>query len=153
MTNSGYNAGRKKAVVGADRNKLDYITNWLKRSDVGVHVTKSEHRFENVNFRTSSRETDLMLNGKVHLQHDTIKVHCELGMESFEGERGDKDKKRNKTAKRNADYFDLWMETGQPFVVLNQDLAKILDLNEGALTAYLYYHAMMLENARMEAMA
>ena len=146
--NSGYNAGRKKATVGADRPKLDYITNWLKRSNTGVQVSKSEYRFEDNNFTTPTRETDLLLNGKVHLQHDTIKVHCELGYEKFEGERGDKDKKRNKTLKRNNDYWKYWMEKGEPFIVLNQDLAKLLDLNEGALTAYLYYHALMLENAR-----
>ncbi len=38
-----------------------------------------------------------------------------------------------------------------PFCVLNEDLAKMLGLDEGPLTAYLYYHSLMLENARLEA--
>lgn len=145
---SGFNAARKKAVVGADRNKLDYITNWLKVNNFGVQVSKSEYRFDHSEFSTPSRETDLKLNDRVHLQHDTVKVHCELGYESPDSDRNDKDKKRLKTAVRNHDYWNLWMSTGEPFVVLNQDLARMLELNEGALTAYLYYHALMLENAR-----
>jgi len=148
MKTSGYNAARKKAIVGADRPKLDYITNWLKVNNTGVHVSKSEYRFTDDSFKVSSRETDLFLNNKVHLQHDTVKVHCELSFERLEDSREDKDKKRNKTLRRNIDYWNYWMKTGQPFIVLNQDLARLLNLNEGALTAYLYYHSMMLENSR-----
>ena len=153
MKTSGYNAGRKKATVGADRPKLDYITNWLKVNSTGIHVSKSNYYVESPVFKTKTRDTDLFLNNNVHLQHDTVTCHCELGYERLEDdERHDKDKKRKKTAIRNSEYYKLWMSTGEPFVVLNQQLAAMLGLNEGALTAYLYYHARMLENARVEAM-
>lgn len=142
-----YSNHTKKKTPMRDRPKLDYITNWLKVNNVGVTVTMSEYQFSNDLFRVNTRETDLLLNGKVHLQHDTVKAHCKLGSESQE-DKGETAKNRYKTAKRNWDYYKLWMSTGQPFVVLNQDLARYLNLNEGALTAYLYYHATMLENAR-----
>jgi hypothetical protein len=149
---SGFNAGRKKATTGADRNKLDKITKYLNDNHTGVHVSKSNHHVKNEIFKTGVRETDLLLNNKVHLQHDTVTVHCELGYENvqFEAERSDKDKKRVRTKTRNGEYWQYWMETGNPFVVINQDLAKMLGLDEGPLTAYLYYHAMMLDNARRE---
>ena len=151
---SGYNAARKKALVGADRNKLDYITNWLKTNHTGVQVSNSNCHIQiddEKGIFHHKRESDLVLNQRVHVQHDTVKVHCELGFESTPNDRSDKDKKRNKTAKRNSEYWDKWMKTGTPFIVINQDLARMLDLNEGALTAYLYYHALMLENARNHA--
>ena len=141
--NSGYNAGRKKAVVGADRPKLDYITNWLRVNSFGVRVSLSNYKFTNSNFKTIGHETDLILNGTVHLQHDTVKVHSEIGFERVEN---DKNKHRIRTLRRNADY----LRANIPFCVLNQDLARELQLNEGALTVYLYYHTMMNANARLE---
>ncbi|UVF62318.1 hypothetical protein [Nitrososphaeria virus YSH_462411] len=136
---SGYNAGRKKAVIGADRPKLDNITDWLNKNNFGVRVSES-NKIIKINDHIH-HETDLVLNNKVHLQHDTVKVHCELGYEDIEN---DRDKHRIKTLKRNSHYYNYNI----PFCVLNQDLASMLNLNEGALTVYLYYHTLMLENAR-----
>ena len=140
-TKSGYRAGRKKAVVGADRPKLDAITKYLSENNVGVHVSQS-----NKIVKMSDKivhETDLLLNGKVHLQHDTVKVHCDLGFERIEN---DRDKHRLRTLRRNSHYLGAKI----PFCVLNEDLARMLGLEEGPLTAYLYYHTMMYENARLE---
>lgn len=138
MSKSGYNAARKKALVSADRPKLDNITDWLNRNNFGVRVTKSNEIIHHGDFL---HETDLLLNNKVHLQHDTVKVHCELG---FEKVINDRDRHRMRTLKRNTDY----LREGIPFCVLNQDLAAMLGLDEGALTVYLYYHTIMMENSR-----
>ena len=138
MTKSGYNAARKKAVVGADRPKLDNITQWLIKNNYGVRVSES-NKIININ-DSIKHETDLILNGIVHLQHDTVKVHCELGYELIEN---DRDKHRIRTLQRNIHY----VKAGIPICVLNQDLASMLGLNEASLTVYLYYHTMMLKNA------
>lgn len=140
MKKSGYNAGRKKAVVSADRSKLDNITDWLNKNNFGVRVSES-NKIIKIN-DSIQHETDLLLNNKVHLQHDTVKVHCELGLEYIEK---DTDKHRIRTLQRNSHYYNANI----PFCVLNQDLASMLNLNEGALTVYLYYHTMMYENARL----
>ena len=143
MKKSGYQAARKKAIVGADRPKLDAITDYLNTCNMGVRVSSSNHVIVNRFFenKTCSHETDLVLNSRVHLQHDTVKVHCELGLEKIEC---DRDKHRIKTLQRNTNY----LRANIPFCVLNEDLARMLGLHEGALTVYLYYHTMMLENAR-----
>ncbi len=124
----------KKATQNHDRPKLDYIENYLMNDNHGVKVSKSNHRFDNPNFlnKPKNHESDLILNDKGHLQHDTVKTHGELGFED------------EKTQQRNAGYY----RAGLPLSVINQDLAKSLGLDEGPLTVYLYYHSLMLKNAR-----
>ena len=139
LSKSGYRAARKKAIVSADRPKLDNITDWLNRNNFGVRVSESNKVIKMND--CIIHETDLILNGKVHLQHDTVKVHCELGFENIEN---DRDRHRIKTLHRNSHYY----KNNIPFCVLNQDLASMLNLNEGALTVYLYYHTLMLENSK-----
>lgn len=137
MKKSGYNSARKKAIVGADRPKLDNITQWLNKNNFGVRVSES-NKIIKINDMIL-HETDLILNGIVHLQHDTVKVHCELGYELIPN---DRDKHRIKTLERNKHYIQAKI----PYCVLNQDLASMLGLDESRLTVYLYYHTIMLRN-------
>ena len=136
----------KKAKTNHDRNKLDYIENWLSENHLGVHVSKSNHRFSNDKFmnKPKNHESDLILNDKIHVQHDTVNTHCELGFELEESKNENKEKKRIQTLKRNMGYYNADI----PFFVINEDLAKLLYLDEGALSVYLYYHTLMMENAR-----
>jgi hypothetical protein len=136
----------KKAKTNHDRGKLDYIESWLSENHFGVHVSKSNHRFDNKEFlnKPKNHESDLILNNKVHVQHDTVQNHCELGFELDDNNNEDKEKKRVRTLKRNIGYYNANI----PFFVINEDLAKLLYLDEGALTVYMYYHTLMLQNAR-----
>ena len=84
--------------------------------------------------KNSCRETDIWLNKKVHLQHDTVKIHGELGFGN------------EKTLRRNADYE----RSGLPYIIINQDLAKMCNLDEGDLTEYLFYHELSKVNARRD---
>lgn len=138
----------KKAKTNHDREKLDYIEMWLSEHPFGVHVSKSNHRFDNKEFlnKPKNHESDLILNDRVHLQHDTVQNHCELGFELEENKNENKEKKRIRTQKRNRGYY----KANIPFFVINEDLAKLLNIDEGALTVYLYYHTLMLQNARDE---
>ena len=146
--NSFIHNATKKALVNHDRPKLDYIEDYLSKNQFGVRVSKSNHRFDNKEFlnKPKNHESDLILNGKIHCQHDTVKTHCELGFEIEESKNENKEKKRQQTLKRNMGYYKAQL----PFFVINQDLAKLLNLDEGALTVYLYYHTLMLHNARSE---
>ena len=77
------------------------------------------------------RETDILMHGVIHLQHDTVKIHGELGYENV------------KTIRRNCDYE----RAGLSWIVINQDLAKNCNLDEADLAEYLFYHELAKRNA------
>lgn len=117
-----------KAKKNTDRNfdakKLDYIQihsplNWL-----------SDNAIVDPKFTTPNkiRLPDLVVKGlpEIILEHDTVKLHGELGMEN------------DRTLKRNQDYA----RTNRPFFIINEDLAKILGLDQAKLATYLYYHTL-----------
>ena len=113
---------RKNARRNFDGNKLDYIQkhsklNWLSDNTI------IDQRFSTPN---KERLPDLIIKGtpEIILEHDTIKVHGELG---YSNER---------THKRNQDYA----KANRPFIIVNEDLAKLLKLDEASLATYLYYH-------------
>lgn len=113
---------RQKAVRNFDANKLDYIQkhsqlNWLSNDTI------IDSRFTTPN---KVRLPDLIIKGtpEIILEHDTTKLHGELG---FANER---------TLKRNQDYA----RANRPFIIVNEDLAKLLKLDEANLATYLYYH-------------
>ena len=113
---------KKKSTRGFDAEKLDYIQkhsklNWLSDNTI------IDPRFSTPN---KVRLPDLLIKGipEIILEHDTIKVHGELG---YCNER---------THKRNQDYA----KANRPFIIVNEDLAKLLKLDEANLATYLYYH-------------
>jgi len=113
---------RKNATRNFDANKLDYIQkhsklNWLSDNCI------SDPRFSTPN---KIRLPDLLIKGipEIILEHDTTKLHGELG---YANER---------TLKRNQDYA----KANRPFIIVNEDLAKLLKLDEASLATYLYYH-------------
>lgn len=115
---------RKNASRNFDAKKLDYIhrnspLNWLW--DMSI----TDQRFSTPN---KIRLPDLLIKGtpEIILEHDTTKLHGELG---FENER---------TLKRNQDYA----RSDRPFFIINEDLAKLLKLDEASLATYLYYHTL-----------
>lgn len=122
------NIAKKNTSRNFDAKKLDYIQN-------NSHLVRwiREITIFNANFTTPNnlRVPDLICNGII-LEHDTIKAHGELG---FENER---------TLKRNRDYN----RANIPFCVINQNLAKLLQIDEAKLSIYLYYHALSQANAR-----
>ena len=113
---------KKNAVSNFDQKKLDNIQtksqiHWLQ------HETIKDEKFSTPN---KIRQPDLIVKGvpQIILEHDTIKVHGELG---YSNER---------THKRNQDYA----KANRPFIIVNEDLAKLLKLDEASLATYLYYH-------------
>lgn len=115
---------RKNAVTNFDQRKLEYIQrnsklNWLSGN------TLIDPKFSTPN---KVRLPDLMIKGlpEIILEHDTTKLHGELGWEN------------ERTLKRNQDYA----RTNRPFFVINEDLAKLLNLDQAALSTYLYYHTL-----------
>ena len=122
---------KKNATRNFDAKKLDNIQTksslkWLQ------HETILDEKFSTPN---KIRLPDLIVKGvpEIILEHDTVKLHGELG---YENER---------TKKRNQDYY----KAGRPFFVINEDLAHILKLDEANLATYLYYHSLMLQNAKI----
>jgi len=113
---------RKKAVRNFDANKLDYIQKYSKLNWLSDN-TIIDPRFSTPN---KVRLPDLLIKGipEIILEHDTTKLHGELG---YANER---------THKRNQDYA----KANRPFIIVNEDLAKLLKLDEASLATYLYYH-------------
>ena len=115
---------KKNAVSNFDQKKLEYIQknsnlNWLSNNTI------IDPKFSTPN---KVRQPDLLIKGvpEIILEHDTIKVHGELGWEN------------ERTIKRNQDYA----RANRPFFVINEDLAKFLGLDQAALATYLYYHTL-----------
>ena len=111
-----------KADRNFDAHKLDYIQKHSKLNWI------SDTTIVDVRFSTSNkvRLPDLIIRGvpEIILEHDTTKLHGELG---YANER---------THKRNQDYA----KANRPFIIVNEDLAKLLKLDEASLATYLYYH-------------
>jgi len=115
---------KKNAIVNFDQKKLEYIQthsklNWLSGN------TLVDSRFSTPN---KVRLPDLIIKGlpEIILEHDSSKLHGEL---AYENER---------TLKRNQDYA----RANRPFFVINEDLAKLLGLDQAGLATYLYYHTL-----------
>lgn len=133
-TKSFVHHANKKAVRNFDAKKLDPIQKTLSKFNIS---TVREQTMNNINFKTSNnnRIPDLTdTRYKIIIEHDTAKIHSELG---YENER---------TLKRNADYT----RAGLLFAVINADLCKMLCLDESKLAVYLFYHKLMEYNARKE---
>ena len=124
---SHYHRVVKKATRNMDASKLDYI-----QKNIGLPCVR-ELTIEDARLTTPNhvRVPDLTVNKHVLGELDSIKVHGELGMEC------------DRTKKRNVDYFLI----GRPFFVINEDLAKHLQLDQARLGTYLYYHALMYFSA------
>ena len=119
-----------------DAGKLDYIQKGLARLEYPIHTVR-EKEIEDEGFLNGGHVPDLILNKTVILEHDTQKMHGELGFEE------------GKTLRRNADYII----TKRPFFVINQDLARYCKLDEIGLSQYLYYHTLMIEKAHKESLS
>ena len=119
------NQAKKNTDRNFDAPKLDYIQNhssikWLRE------VTTYDNNFSTPN---KLRIPDLIAEARdkwIILEHDTVKLHSELG---YENER---------TLRRNEDY----KRAKKPFFVINQDLCKMLQLDQAKLATYLYYHTL-----------
>lgn len=114
---------KKKAGRNFDSHKLDYIQKYS-----GLHWLSGD-TITDPNFTTPNkiRLPDLIVKGipQVILEHDTTRLHGELG---YENER---------TLKRNQDYA----RTNRIFCVINEDLCKLLGLDQAKLATYQYYHS------------
>ena len=125
---SYHHTAKKKAVRNFDADKLDYI-----QKNIGLPCVR-EQTIEDIRLSTLNhvRIPDLTINKLVIGELDSVKVHGELGVGENE-----------RTKKRNVDYFLI----GRPFFVINEDLAKHLQLDQARLGTYLYYHSLMYRNA------
>lgn len=115
------NKAKKEALRNFDAVKLDYIQEhsklrWLAGESIFDEKFETKNHF---------RMPDLLTPGfpEIILEHDTVKLHSELGMEN------------ERTVRRNQDY----VRTKRPFFVINEDLAKHLKLDEANLATYMYY--------------
>ena len=124
---SYHHSAKKKATRNFDADKLDYI-----QKNIGLPCVR-ELTIEDTRLSTPNkvRVPDLTINKIVLGELDSVKIHGELGMEN------------ERTKKRNVDYFLI----GRPFFVINEDLAKHLQLDQARLGTYLYYHSLMYRNA------
>jgi len=123
----------RKSTRGLDAKKLDNISSHLQTLNKPIYTSMRNLIVHNDKFltRNKNRETDLLLNNIIHLQHDTVKIHGELGFEN------------EKTIRRNADY----MRAKLPLIIINQDLARSCNLAEHDLAQYLFYHELSKLNA------
>jgi len=121
----------RKAERNHDAHKLDYI-----QSNITIPSIREEELLDS-NFWTTyaTRIPDLILNHKstrpVILEHDTFKAHGELSDPNV------------RTQRRNEDY----VRAKRPYIIINADLAKQLQLDEAKLSMYLYYHTLSQINA------
>jgi len=120
----GLQIATRKAERNHDARKLDYIQKHLNQANI---LTKREvsHISEQYHTPNNTRVPDLTFIGRdIVLEHDTTKIHGELGWEN------------ERTLNRNKDYC----RAGVARITINQDLAKHLGLDEANLAIYLYYH-------------
>lgn len=125
------NEARKNATRNHDAKKLDPIQEYLQSKGIPTvrEVTEHDERFSTPN---KIRIPDLRVtNWDIRLEHDTVKVHGELGFVN------------DKTVSRIMDY----LVSSKPCVILNEDLARHLHLPENELSLYLIYH----EKSRLQA--
>jgi len=122
----------KKQTRGADAKKLDYLEMHLVNAGIPVvreegikcGVSMVKHRYPDLRVTTNN----------ILIEHDTVKVHGELS------------EPNTKTLRRNCDYLSADI----PFVVINEDLCKMFNLDQGDLAIYLYYHKLMELKSREE---
>lgn len=128
------NRAKGKTLRNFDAGKLDYLQSGLISYSLGSIREKTiiDPMFSP---RNHVRNPDLIIGKRVIMEHDTVKLHGELG---YENER---------TLRRNGDFTI----TGRPFTVINADLCKTLGLDESMMAVYLYYHECMKINALQEA--
>ena len=128
---------KKKAVRNFDASKLDYI-----QKNIGLPCVR-ELTIVDTRLTTPNhiRIPDLTINKIVLGEDDTVKTHGELGI--YPKDPKDMDEKTKRTLRRNTDYFLI----NRPFFVINEDLAKHLQLDQAKLANYLYYHSLMYFNA------
>jgi len=118
---------KKKAERPHDAKKLDYLEMHLINANISVLREQTLHN-ELYSTRNRNRIPDLRHPyWNILFEHDTVKVHGELGFEN------------QKTVRRNADYT----RAKEPFIVINEDLCKSLNLDQGDVAIYLYYHKLM----------
>ena len=131
MKKSFLHRATRKAARNHDAKKLDI----LQKKFNGYHIpTVREKTVANEKFSTKNKIhiPDIMISGKIILEHDTAKVHGELGFEN------------TKTSARNRDFF----LAGMPFYVINEDLCRELGLDQASLAVYMYYHELMRINSQ-----
>ena len=130
--NIGYRAAVKKATRSHDAKKIDMLQTHLDCA--GLHTLREQVIF-NKEFKNGVRVSDLYFKDKkIILEHNTVKVHGELGMEN---------------AKTRAKYAD-YLRGEQHFFIINEDLCKELNLDQGDLSIYLYYHELAKQKAEYE---
>lgn len=136
------NQANKNATRNFDAKKLDPIQTILLRYGIST-VREREIYHDKFETKNKIRVPDLIdTRYNIIFEHDTVKVHCELGFEVVEN---DRDRHRIRTRNRNGDY----KRAGINFVVINEDLCKELNLDESKLAVYLYYHKLMeIKNAK-----
>lgn len=133
MTKQWANHTKKKMDRNSDAKKLDNIQTQLEILQTPIHSVREKIiHDENFATRNHNHETDLLLNKTVHLHHDTVKTHGELGHPN------------EKTLKRDADYERAKL----PYIIINADLAKECGLDEADLAEYLYYHELQKMEVR-----
>jgi len=126
-------AVKKKQTRNADAPKLDRIQNnailpILREESITDNRSPTKNKVHQPDFKIKKLVVypDGCLIPYVLAEHDTVKIHGELGFED------------TKTQKRNMDY---WI-TRTPFFVINEDLARFCKLDESGLFTYLYYHTL-----------
>jgi len=122
----------RKQTRGLDAKKLDALQKHLNKK--GLYTLREKEIF-NKSFSHGVRISDLYF--PIHnlvLEHNTTKVHGELGYENIESRR------------KYADYI----KGKQHFLIINQDLCKELNIDEGGLAIYLYYHELAKIKAEVE---
>ena len=71
----GIQHANKNATRNFDAKKLDNITTQLEMLQRPIYCKMNEIiKHGSFHTRNSCRETDILLNNKVHLQHDTVKI-------------------------------------------------------------------------------
>ena len=127
LNKSFINKANKNSVRNFDAKKLDPIQMTLLRYGIGTIRERETFNFK-FNTKNNIRIPDLFdPKSGIVFEHDTVNVHGELGYSN------------QKTKRRNDDYRRAEI----PFVVINEDLCRELELNESHLAIYLYYHKLM----------
>lgn len=122
----------KKQTRGLDAKKLDALQNHL--DEKGLHTLREINIF-NEKFSHGFRISDLYFPiERIVLEHNTTKIHGELGFEN---------------AKSRTKYAD-YIRGKQHFIIINQDLCKELNIDEGDLAIYLHYHELAKIKAEVE---
>ena len=125
-TKSYIHASNKKARRNFDAHKLDYLQKNLNLPS----LRELSVRDESFSTPNKIRVPDLTVlpvkksDPTIIIEHDTQNIHGELGHPN------------DKTLRRNCDYI----RAKRPFVIVNEDLAKLLGLDEVSLARYLVEH-------------